>query len=224
MSDTPFWLELIQAGSYGAGAAAAVVAVFKYSLDRKTMQRTEADAAARKQAETETRREANAVAARDLEWRRAESGQKLMEAMVSDPLAWNALVMLDWTWRDYPVENPKWTITRDEVLRALRTDSADFTDKEVFIRDAFDTVYYHFERIQHLIGIALVSHDHARFPIAYYTARIREDWAVHENYLRSYEFRGALELIETMATNSPLHPKPLRRAGGSGGEDLRSPV
>jgi hypothetical protein len=55
--------------------------------------------------------------------------------------------MLDWDGRDFGDETQSWYLERQDVIRALRTSGDPFEDPEIYIRDAFDHLFWFFERI-----------------------------------------------------------------------------
>jgi len=102
----------------------AAVAVYKFGQDNhKGRQQREAEIAARQ--------EANRVAERELEWRRAVAAQASLEKMEDDPLAADAMLMLDWDGRDYSDGEQRFTLRKSEVIAALRTEGERFTEAEV---------------------------------------------------------------------------------------------
>jgi len=64
------------------------------------------------------------------------------------------------------------------------------------VRDAFDHLSWHFERIQHQIDVGLITPEHVRFPLGYLVAVMNEDGAIFRRFLRAYGYVGAIKLME----------------------------
>jgi hypothetical protein len=189
MGDLPTWALGVEALSWGAAAAAGVVGVWKFAQDNATAQR-------QRDEELHERQEANLAADRDLQWRRAAAAQALLVAMEDDELAAAAMLMLDWDGRTYTDGEQAWTFWRADVVRALRTRDSRFTRAEVYVRDAFDHLFWYFERIQHQIAIGLITLEHVRFPLAYLTALLNENRDAFRAYLDAYDYTGSLQLMD----------------------------
>jgi hypothetical protein len=198
MAEPPLWFMIVQAGSYLFAAGAAGVAGAKYVLDRNAARRAEANELESKRLTAELRQEANAIAERDLAWRKMEAAQKMLDRMGEDPYYDFATTILDWGNREYEVGGKKIIIDHRKMLSALRVDSGGFDQVEVEIRDAFDRLFYLLERTQRHIALGLLDIDHVRFPLAYYAKKIAENRAVIYRYLDRYGFTGARELIEAL--------------------------
>lgn len=183
------WTDYVQAASWAGAVITAAVGVYKFGQDnRKGREQREAEIVARQ--------EANNVADRELEWRRAGAAQTSIEKMEEDRLAADAMLMLDWDGREYSDGEQKWILRKSEVIAALRVEGERFTDAEVYVRDAFDHLFWHFERIQHQIDVGLIKPEHVRFPLGYLVAVMNEDGEAFRAFLRAYGYAGALRLIE----------------------------
>jgi len=190
-TDPMIWTDYVQAASWAGAVITAAVGVYKFGQDnRKGRDQREAEIAARQ--------EANKVAERELDWRRAGAAQSSLEKMEDDPLAADAMLMLDWDGRDYSDGEQTWTLRKSEVIAALRVDGDAFTDAEVYVRDAFDHLFWHFERIQHQIDVGLITPEHVRFPLGYVVAVINEDRDSFRAFLDAYGYTGAIKLIELL--------------------------
>ena len=194
------WLQLAQAVSYGAAAVAAVVAVGRYVTDTAAARRASQETAVRKAEEVAARQEANRAASRDLEWRKATTALDMVDDMEKDRLAADAMLMLDYDGRTYRDGDAHWTLSREDINRSLRSEGDRLSDMEVFVRDAFDHLFWHFERVQHAINIELISLPHVSFPIGYHAARIGEHDHVFRSFLGTYGYHGAQKLIDDLNT------------------------
>jgi hypothetical protein len=215
----PFWFMFIQAVSYLGAAGAAVIGVAKYRMDRQQARAAETEAGERKNAETAARERANEVAERDLAWRRAEAAQAFLERLEEDEMATTAMKMLDWQSREYLIDGNNYLITEEEILSALRTSGSAFDDAEVFIRDAFDSLFWHMERIQHRIDLGIVDHAHIRFPFAYLSALINKNRQIYEAFFNAYAYAGTKRLVDDLVNKFPVDLKLYEVTGGCGEED-----
>ncbi|MBV9373076.1 MAG: hypothetical protein JO109_15620 [Alphaproteobacteria bacterium] len=184
-------MTYVQTASWAAAAASAIIGVVGFCLERKKLRR-------QREEELDARREANAVAARELAWRQALAAQTSLEKLEEDEEAADAMLMLDWDARGYRKGDQTWFLTRGDILHALRTRGDAFDDAEVYVRDAFDHLFWHFERIQNQIEVNLLQLKHVRFPLAYLVARMDLDRDVFETFLESYCYDGARQLIASL--------------------------
>lgn len=210
MADTPLWLECIQAASYAGSALAAIIAAVRYVSDRNAARRSDENAARAKAEETQTRAKANAVAEMELDWRRVQAAQALMQSMEDDPLSSDAMRMLDWNGRAYPSgsSEKKWNISREDARTALRVRGKGFSDVEMYIRDAFDRFFMYWEKAQHGVDTGLIKITHIEFPLLYWASKINEHRDVFHRYLQTYGFTGTVNLLGTLEKIGLPRPKP----------------
>jgi hypothetical protein len=131
-----------------------------------------------------------------LTWTRSREAYAIVDQMLGDPLARRALYMLDWE-REYelPTGNRVF-ISRNDLLVALRTDfTIDFSEMEAHVRDCFDALFDHLERMEHALRIALVEQSALEHPVSYYADNMAADLAVFENFLRHYKYDRALSFL-----------------------------
>jgi hypothetical protein len=185
------WTDYVQAGSWVAATITAMIGVFKFGQEHRKAREQRAE-------EIQARQEANRAAERELEWRRASSAQASLEKMESDRRAADAMLMLDWDGRDFSDGNETWTLRKEEVIAALRVQGDGFNNAEIYVRDAFDHLFWHFERIQHQINVGLITLDHVRFPLAYLVALMDQTPDEFARYLRDYGYEGATALVESL--------------------------
>jgi hypothetical protein len=207
MTDAPMWTTYVQVGAWAAATLTAGVGVVRFGQDNRKArdqrkdeqeQRRQDDLKDREQREVELeqRRQANEAADRELEWRRGVAAQSLLEKMEEDELAADAMLMLDWDGREFSDGEKTWPLDKAQTIEALRVRGRPFTDAEVYVRDAFDHLFWYFERIQHQIEIDLISVEHVRFPIAYLIAVMNEDRTAFRDFLEAYGYRGSLWLLD----------------------------
>ena len=137
-------------------------------------------------------------AQKELRWRQTVQAQAAIKQLTDDLGAKNAMVMLDWDERVFQIEDKSIPITWEQMRVALRSEAGPFTAVEVFVRDAFDSLFDRLEMIKQQIDNELFEIGDVEYPIAYYSRRmkIEANWLPIKVYLLSYEFPRALALIE----------------------------
>ncbi|UVT15117.1 MAG: hypothetical protein H8K04_15000 [Nitrospira sp.] len=178
--DLPNFMSLLQGGSWIAAIVGGALGFLKFTneLEQSRIQREE-----------------------DLRWRKAQAGKSLNDEMLEDKKANSALIMLDWSGREFTLDDgSKDNIKREDMLVALRVrhtpPQKGFSTKEQFIRDAFDNLFYHLGRLEHSITSKLIEFEDIRYPIAYYVKELSENRPVFEAYLRAYEFIHGLAFLQ----------------------------
>jgi hypothetical protein len=134
---------------------------------------------------------------RDLLWKQAGEAKVLLDDMEEDSQADAAMIMLDWTGRQFQVSpRKKQVVTWNDVYRALRTkDTVSFKPVDVYVRDCFDHLFYHLNRIGLAEVNGLVRVDDVRFPITYLLQRMKRRWPVFESFLHAYGYEMAARLL-----------------------------
>src|SRR5689334_14801935 len=97
---------------------------------------------------------------RELRWKQAECGKKLIDEIFHDPYSNAATLMLDSWQRSYSVPDAgKMDIDWDDHVRpALNVDSWDNEDpKSSFVRDSFDMLFYLLDRFECLLQVELTT-------------------------------------------------------------------
>jgi hypothetical protein len=146
---------------------------------------------------------------RELRWKKAETGRDLLDKVLAEPLSNAALLMLDSEERDYQVtEQTTMRISATDMLTALRVPQLPKTQMHEFIRDAFDTLYYYLDRMEHFIRVGLTSFEDISSPLDYYIDYLAEDKEVHLAYIgitRYTRVREFLDRFENWRTPQPVN-------------------
>jgi hypothetical protein len=146
------------------------------------------------------RRAALEQSKRDLRWRQTVEAQAAIRRMTGDPIAQNAMTMLDWNARHFQIrENLRERISWDDMRLALRAEPGRFSPVEVFVRDSFDALFDHFQMIQQEITNEIFNTEDVVYPIGYYARRIKhpKNWQTFDAFLTKYDYLLAKRLIET---------------------------
>jgi hypothetical protein len=141
----------------------------------------------------ETRRQR----AEELAWKRAEAAKKLNDEMLMDDGAKAAMVMLDWDDREFEIRSGVFaTIDGDEHRRALRVSSGAYEEKEVYVRDCFDNLFYYLALFEHHIRNQLIRFEDVEFPIQYFVDLMSSHRFVYEEFARAYGYDRTLEFLK----------------------------
>jgi hypothetical protein len=90
------------------------------------------------------------------------------------------------------------TIDHADIRRALLEEQAiEPTDSEklIYIRDCFDTLFYFFAIIDHYITSTLVCEDDVAYPLEYYVPLLASLHKEVVQYLERYRLRRALKFL-----------------------------
>lgn len=155
----------------------------------------------------------------ELRWKQANLAMDLLDSMLSDTQAFDALRMVDWNARTYQ-------ITGDEEARI---DSAavefsldvqnnnDLSPSGVYVRESFDRLFYHMGRIERSVRTDLIVFDDVRGPLDYYVPILRSRYGrVLMPYMRQLGFRDAIALLDRI----PLADAPQSRGTQSDSSDV----
>lgn len=120
----------------------------------------------------------------ELRWRQAEAGKKLIDEMLSDENALAAMKMLDWNDVKFEIAPGNFqSVWEKDYLQALRIENLNFTDKEMFIRNCFDSLFYYAAMIEHYLKSNLIVFEDVAFPLDYYYKTMRRHKKVFDEFL-----------------------------------------
>ena len=140
----------------------------------------------------------------ELRWKQAEAAKKILDEMLSSSGAKAAMQMLDWNDVEFETAPGKREmIWEKDYIKALRTKDLNFTDKEVFIRNSFDTLFYYMAMMEHYVKSDLVLLEDVSFPLDYYLKIMNRNNIVFENFLTHYEQDKTANFIKRLKNNNP---------------------
>ncbi len=131
--------------------------------------------------------------AKELRWRQAEAGKKLIDEMLDDKLADAALTMLDSDERTFRHDDQTYEVTSADVVAALTLSEKgphDNGPKAKFIRDCFDSLFFFFAIFEHYIQTELTTFEDVREPAEYYVRELADDKELHIAYIKEVLFRN----------------------------------
>jgi hypothetical protein len=139
-----------------------------------------------------------------LRWKQAEAAKKILDEMRADENAASAMKMLDWNDVEFEVAPGKReVIWEKDYVKALRTKNLDFTEKEMFTRNCFDSLFYYMARMEHYVKSDLVLLEDVAFPLDYYLNTMKRNHEVFENFLTFYGQDRARNFIKRLANDKP---------------------
>jgi hypothetical protein len=176
----PYVKDVVEMVSWGVAIVAASVTGLRAVSEMKhnREQRDRATAAA---VEDRLQRE------RELRWRQAQAGNELVQRMLDDPLAAAAMQILDWSGRSYDVAGyATFKVSENDLPAALRPTRGEFTPKQIFIRDAFDALFFHIARMHRALAAKLVEIGDISMPTSYYVAEMAKRRQIIEGFLLAF--------------------------------------
>lgn len=185
----PYAKDLIDAAAKAAGLLTVIGGALAVWLQ---FRRWEHDRSQSLQEQARTR----ALRAEELRWRKASLARDALGEFLADPLAADAMRMLDWDGRDYKVGEQTVTISQAKMLVALRIDNLKFSDEEVYVRDCFDAFFSHLQLIEHFLSVGLLEFKDVSYPASYYVGILARYRVQFEAFLSSYEYHKALAFLE----------------------------
>ncbi len=181
----PAWQGWIQTVSLVGAVLGIVIAFLKYFSEQRQNRQQRERALEQSQLE--------------LRWKQAEAAKKLLDEMLTDTRAVAAMKMLDWNDLEFEVKpGLKLTIWEHEYVKALRTSNLKFTDKEAYIRDCFDSLFYFMAMIEHYAHSELVRLEDVAFPLDYYMKIINKNRAVFDKFLLHYGLKRTTRMMQRL--------------------------
>ncbi len=135
----------------------------------------------------------------ELKWKKSNLAKELIDSMLSDPQAMDAMRMIDWNGREFDLGNgQQQTIYNEEVQRALDPKNDDnLFEKDVSIREYFDRLFYHMGRMERSLRTNLIKFEDVRSPLNYYAGKILAcPEASFKPYMTNLMHDDALKLLD----------------------------
>lgn len=162
----PFVKDVLQAAAWLGTAVGVLVAAVKFWTELKL---------GREQRDLQLR------------WQKAKQAKELIDDMYDAELAPQALNMLDYDHWEYDIGDGEIvTVAEEDYIKALRVKNLTFSDKEAFVRQAFDELFDYMARIEHYLQTDLVTFEDVRYPFDYYMPTINRNRPVFDAFLQYY--------------------------------------
>jgi hypothetical protein len=137
---------------------------------------------------------------RELAWSQANALRELIEGIYADTKSRDALLMLDYSKRNYEIApGERVAITKDDVEAALRTRDLKFLAPQAYARDCFDTLFRKLEDIEQALEIDLVRADHVSQSLAYFLRLLAKRKRALNEFLERYDYSAVLRLLRRSA-------------------------
>lgn len=139
----------------------------------------------------------------DLQWRRTNKAQELIDDIHHHALASQATHMLDWYGSQAPFEytlkdGVRRSLSHSQVVEALELDRRDCKlDTQIFVHDCFDWFFYFVDRIEHSINRRLIDRLDVEPIFKPYAKILGRDWEMFENFLKSRQYAHAKKFFES---------------------------
>lgn len=130
---------------------------------------------------------------------------ELLDDMMGDAQAFDALRMIDWDGRTYAITQgePAVTINSADVHASINVDNNDnLPAVGVYVRESFDRLFHHMGKMERAIRSGLIVPEDVRSPLAtYYLPLLRKkyDDVVHE-YMTQLGFEDASGLLQRFSS------------------------
>ena len=169
--------DCIQGLSWAGAIIAAAMAVFKGISEIK---------------ENRLQRE------RELRWQQANIGRELVDKMVHSQAA-IALRMLEYadeTTIFEGIPGSDKAVNKQDIIVALSLNSQTSSPKYTYIRECFEILLYHVERLEYYIQNNLITAEDVKFPLEYYTPIIEINKDLFVAYAEHCKYRRAVRFFE----------------------------
>lgn len=136
--------------------------------------------------------------ASELRWKQANLAMELVDTMLSDSQAFNALRMIDWYGRTYQISIDKEAVIGiEEVRYSLDVqNNLNLSPSDVFVRESFDRLFYHMGRMERSVRTELIKFDDVRSPLGYYAKILCNEYnAVLTPYMTQLRVDDAQQLL-----------------------------
>jgi len=144
-------------------------------------------------------RETRLQRAEELRWKQANLGRELVEKMLDADDAASALQMLDWGDQGHEYEikkGQKVKIDIGDVPHALRLDESHKSDKDVYIRECFDALFFHVNQLERSLRTNVLRFEDVQFPLNYYAEKMLGRKEVFEEYMKKFGDKEALAFFQ----------------------------
>lgn len=135
---------------------------------------------------------------RELRWKQANIGRELVDKMVHSQAS-NALRMLDYAdeasiFEGIPGSDK--ALNKKDIIAALNLNNQISSPKYTYIRECFEILLYHVERLEYFIQNNLITVEDVKFPLDYYTPLIEMNKGLFVAYAEHCKYKRAIRFFE----------------------------
>jgi hypothetical protein len=135
----------------------------------------------------------------ELRWKQAQASKELLDDIHHDKLASQAIHMMDWIdgSAEYKIrEDLKVFINYQIVLNALALNEGEHcNERDAYIRDCFDWLFYRVDRIEHYIRRGLIQFGDVQDVFKVYAREIDHHKSVFRSFLQFHEYHLARDFF-----------------------------
>ena len=146
--------------------------------------------------------------AEELRWKQAQAAKELLDDLHHDKLASQAIHMMDWVdgSAEYKIrDDSSVTINYPAVLNALALNQVEACDeRDAYIRDCFDWLFYRLDRIEHYIRRGLIQFEDVQEVFKVYAREVGFHKDVFSGFLQFHEYNLAREFFARFARVPPV--------------------
>jgi hypothetical protein len=144
--------------------------------------------------------------AREHRWNQAKLAMELVDAMLSDRQAFDAMRMIDWDQRKYEIGGGRTElITSKDVYDALDVrNNAGLSPSAIYVRESFDRLFHHLGKMQRSLKSRLITFDDACSPLRYYVPILTKRYGeVLTPYMKQLGNDDAIALLQRFSPPPP---------------------
>ncbi len=137
--------------------------------------------------------------ASELRWKQANLAMELVDTLLSDPRAFDALRMIDWNSRSYQIgADEDALISVENARNALNIlNNYNLSPSDIYVRESFDRLFYHMGRMERSLRSELILFEDVRSPLGYYTYILCQEYkTVLTAYMRQLGVDDAQKLLD----------------------------
>lgn len=133
---------------------------------------------------------------RELRFKQAEAGKKLLDELFDDKEAMRALNMLDFNFMIHKDEDGNGIpVNRNEIPEAIQNIDGQEDPKTVMIVRSFDALFYCLNLFEHFIEVGLTKEEDLAVPMEYYAKLLAENKSVYVEYIRKNTYLKSLSFL-----------------------------
>jgi hypothetical protein len=138
-------------------------------------------------------RQTREMRAQELRWKKAQLAREVLNGFWAKAHFHDALLMLDWSGRQYKIDDKFERVFWEDLPGALRVwaEPIGFAPKETYIRDCFDALFDAMNTLEHYLRTGLLDFADVQFPMAYYAKLLTQRLSTLDLYLEHYDFKLA---------------------------------
>ncbi len=145
----------------------------------------------------------------EFRWKQANAAKELLDDIHNHELAKQAVHMLDWCdgSSEYNIHGDlSSVISYSDALKALAMNQGETrSERDAYVRDCFDWLFYRIDRIEHYIRRGLIEFDDVRDVFKVYARQVAKNEQVYLNFLQFHEYDLARQFFARYEAGRPGH-------------------